>query len=52
MRSSGHSAIALHPARAALVSLRWGHLPSRDVCISAVACLGSIMAIGAAMEEA
>ncbi|MGC9225537.1 MAG: hypothetical protein ACP5E2_16630 [Terracidiphilus sp.] len=52
MRSSGQSAAALDSARAALISLRWGHLPNRDVCISAVSSLGAIMALGSAMEDA
>jgi hypothetical protein len=52
MRNSGQSAVALHPARAALVSLRWGHLPHRDACISAVLSLGAVMALGTAVEEA
>jgi hypothetical protein len=52
MRNSGQSAIALHPARAALVSLRWGHLPHRDACISAVLSLGAVMALGESVEKA
>jgi hypothetical protein len=52
MRNSGHSALALHSASAALVSLRWGHLPHRDACISAVLSLGAVMALGTAVEEA
>ncbi len=51
LRSSGQSAVALDSARAALVSLRWGHLPSRDACISAVSILGSVMSADAAVEE-
>lgn len=50
MRNNGQSAVALHPARAALVSLRWGHLPHRDACISAVANLGAVMALGEEVE--
>ena len=52
IHTCGQSAIALHPARAALVSLRWGHLPHRDVCISAVASLGAVMALGETVEKA
>jgi hypothetical protein len=51
MRSAEQSAVALHPARAALASLRWGHLPHRDVCISAVSSLGAVMALGESVEE-
>lgn len=40
----GQSAIALHPARAALVALRLGYLPRRAVCISAVASLECLLA--------
>lgn len=52
LRGSGHSAIVLHPARAALVSLRWGHLPHREACVAAVSALGSLMAVGESLEDA
>jgi len=52
MHALGHRAIGLQPARAALASLRWGHLPHRDACVSAVASLAAVMAQGAALEDA
>jgi len=52
MRASGRGDLGLEPARAALMSLRHGHMPSQKVCISAVLCLGSVMSVGAVMEEA
>lgn len=50
LRAGGQSAIALDSARAALVSLRWGHLPGRDVCIAAVCSLAALMNAGAQVE--
>lgn len=52
MRHSGQSAIALHPARSALVTLRFGHLPPREACIAAVSALAAVMAVGVSLEDA
>jgi|GEM_PF-2448021 chorismate synthase len=52
MRAGGHGDIGLESARAALISLRHGHIPSQQVCISAVRCLGSLMSVGTVLEDA
>ena len=52
MRRDGRTALALDTAHAALVSLRYGHLPQHEACIAAVASLGAVMASGMSLEDA